>query len=73
MFALLEAKNLGCWGLGEGNGECNKSKTISLGKRSTYWCHEEKTLLLSKEILVSEVSIVFKTHGSYIKSSCEKY
>lgn len=33
----------------------------------------KQTLLLSKEILVSEVSIVFNTHGSDIKSSCEMY
>lgn len=41
MFALLEAKNLGY--LGEGNGESNKSHNILLGKRTTYWCHEETT------------------------------
>lgn len=59
--------------MGEGNGESNKSYNLLLGKKTTYWCHEETTLLLSKEILVSEVTIVFKTHGSYIKSSCETY
>lgn len=57
----------------EGKREPNKSLNMPLGKEITTWCHEETRLLFSKEILSSEVSAAFKTYGSYIKSSCEKF